>query len=129
MGLSGLSEYEYAAIIGHYNGLNKEPKKLETRGYSKELLAHVKKQKKTILESLNFRFSETGIKYDNFNFIMTTYSAFKQCGVLPFQGCFTEQPSKIIEIFNLLDALVDEAQQKAAKEQERLNKQNGRNRR
>lgn len=127
--MSGLCEYEYAAIIGHYNGLNKETKKLENRGYSKDILKHLKTQKKTLLESLNFRFSETGIRYEHFNFVITTYTAYKQSGILPFPGCFIDQPAKIIEIFNLLDALVDEAQQRANKEQERLNKQNGRNRR
>lgn len=129
MNESGLSDYEVAAIIGHYNGLNKDNDALKKRGYSKDILKHLGKQKKTIVESLNVRFTDTGIKYDYFNYVLTLYSAYKHNGILPFDGPTVDQPAKIIEIFNLLDALADEAQTKAAKEQERLSKQNGRNRR
>jgi len=126
---SGLSDYESAAIIGHYNGLSEKKKDLKVRGYSDDMLKHIKKQKKTLVESLGVRFNEDGIAYPYFNYAVTLYFAYKNSGVLPFAGSLVDQPAKIIEIFNLLDALSDEAQKRAAKEQERLNKQNGRNRR
>lgn len=126
---SGLSDYESATIIGHYNGLSESKQDLKQRGYSEAILKHIKKQKKTLVESLNIRFTEEGIVYPYFNYVITMYFAYKNSGILPFNGCLVDQPAKIIEIFNLLDALSDEAQKKAAKEQERLNKQNGRNRR
>lgn len=129
MSESGLSDYESATIIGHFNGLNESKQDLKKRGYSKDLLKHIKKQNRTLVESLNIKFSEDGIIYPYFNYVITLYFAYKNSGILPFFGSMVDQPSKIIEIFNLLDALSDEAQKKAAKEQERLNKQNGRNRR
>lgn len=129
MSESGLSDYESATIIGHYNGLSENKKDLKVRGYSDDMLKHIKKQKKTLVESLGVKFKEDGIVYPYFNYVVTLYFAYKNSGILPFPGSLVDQPAKIVEIFNLLDALSDEAQRRAAKEQERLNKQNGRNRR
>lgn len=129
MSESGLSDWEYASLIGHYNGLSEKKQELKQRGYSDAMLAHIKKQKSILAESLNVRFKSDGIIYPYFNYVITLYFAYKNNGILPFAGCMSDQPAKIIEIFNVLDALTDEAQQKAAKEQDRLNKKNGRNRR
>jgi hypothetical protein len=129
MSESGLSDWEYATLVGHYNGLSEKKQSLKQRGYSDALLKHLKNQKSILTESLNLRFKSDGIMYPYFNYVITLYFAYKNNGILPFQGSMVDQPAKIIEIFNVIDALVDEAQQKAAKEQERINKKNGRNRR
>ena len=131
MAESSLSDWEFASLVGHYNGLNeKKQEALQQRGYSPAMIAHIKKKKTPSIESLNLKFStEGGIVYPYFNYVVTLYFAYNKNGILPFEGCMADQPSKIIEIFNTLDALSDEAQVKAAKEQERLNKKNGRNRR
>lgn len=125
---SGISDYEYVCLIGHYNGLNEKKEELKTRGYSEAILKYLKTQKSTNVESLNVRFTTDGIEYPYFNYVITLYFAFKNNGILPFNGCFVEQPAKIIEIFNVLDALLDESKKKAQKEQDRLNKKNVRNR-
>jgi hypothetical protein len=129
MSESGLTDWEYVSLVGHYNGLNEQKQELKDRGYSDAVLKHLRKQKATLVESLNVKFTSDGIVYPYFNYVITLYFAYKNNGILPFDGCLADQPAKIIEIFNTLDALTGEAQQKAAKEQERLSKQNGRNRR
>lgn len=129
MSESGLSDWEYVSLVGHYNGLNEQKQVLKDRGYSDAILKHLRKQKSVLTESLNVRFETDGIVYPYFNYVITLYFAYKNNGILPFPGSMVDQPAKIIEIFNVLDALTDEAKQRAAKEQERLSKKNGRNRR
>jgi hypothetical protein len=129
MSESGLTDWEYVSLVGHYHGLNEQKQELKDRGYSDAVLKHLRKQKTTLVESLNVKFTSDGIVYPYFNYVITLYFAYKNNGILPFDGCLADQPAKIIEIFNTLDALTAETQQKAAKEQERLSRQNGRNRR
>lgn len=139
MEISSLSEWDYINIVGQYhraNGKATIDPALKDRGYTeaqlKALESKLKNEKRgRVIKTLNLEISEdlSAFDYPMFNFIITTHRALEK-GLLPFQGSYAEQPAQIIEIFNLIDQLNFEAQEKQAREfkaeQERLKAKNGR---
>lgn len=69
-------------------------------------------------------------EYPYFDYVSTLFYKYKENGMLPFPGSLSEQPAKIIEIFEVLSQLDFERQQKLVKEQQReqarLNRNKGR---
>lgn len=68
---------------------------------------------------VHFKTDIDDVTFDNFNYVVTMYDAFHRHGVLPYSGSLSEQPNKIIEIFNVLDALRAERETKLMEEQKR----------
>jgi hypothetical protein len=82
-----------------------------------------KNQQKYSLKTLNVTFTDTPkLKYPLFGYVSTLYLNYKK-GTLPYQGSLSEQPAKVIEIFNTLDQLAQEAQVREQKKKEKDNNQ------
>lgn len=96
---------------------------LAERGYTREQLeamyASMKNQDRKIpeVQSLNvlFKTDLKNLRFPQFNFVYAMYSKYDKFGVLPFNGTHNEQPSKIIEIFDIISAI-------HAEEEKRVNK-------
>lgn len=77
------------------------------------------KQAKKInkLEFLNLRFNKNLTEYPNYfhNYNIQLFSAYESKNILPFSGCLSDQPNKVIEVFNVLRALVNEKNEKDKK--------------
>ena len=65
-------------------------------------------------EFLNLRFLNNLSEYPDYeyNYNIQLYTVFENKNILPFSGCFTDQPNKIIEVFNVIKALVNEKNEK-----------------
>lgn len=73
------------------------------------------KAKKTqINEFLNLRFYKSLSNYPDYyyDFKLNLYLAYENHNILPFSGCYSDQPNKIIETFNVIKALINEKQDK-----------------
>jgi len=118
MDLSSLSDVEYVQIIANYNNADKDDEEqvLRDRGYSEDKIRYVLKDKQgTSYKSLNVVFHTTKLyKYPRFTYIYGAYTAYKN-GILPTPGSFSEQPAKLIDIFNTLQQLEFEAKEAAQK--------------
>jgi len=122
MNLSTLSTKEYVDIVGEYNynihGSSIDPAIYE-RGYTEQQLEMMEKQAipKTI-QSCNLSISKPleEFSFAGFDYTYGLYSHYKK-GILPFSGPVSEQPARIIEIFNLFYQLEYEVQQRSLKEQ------------
>ncbi len=78
-------------------------------------------EKFTPITSLGVRFTKA-IKHfqcPQFNYYMTLWSQYESHGTLPFPGSLVDQPALVMEILSTLKALVNEAQIKERKKQER----------
>lgn len=84
------------------------------------------KNKLDNVRTLNVRLSGNldRFKYDNFNYVVTLHNVFEKSGVLPFEGAFSQQPAKIVEIFNVLDQLSFEKREQIQKENQKEAKKN-----
>jgi hypothetical protein len=69
---------------------------------------------------------KNNFKYPYFSYVLNLYSQYKK-GSLPFPGSVSEQPAKIIEIFNVLEQLELEQQEKQRKAVEKEQKKRGKN--
>lgn len=58
-------------------------------------------------------------EYPEFNFVMSLYDGFNRHGILPYNGSYSEQPAKIIDIFGILDQLRSEHELKIHEKQKR----------
>lgn len=71
---------------------------------------------------LNLRFNEPLKKFAdqvyNFDYLLTLFVNYKTHGLLPFEGTISDQPNKIIEVFNTINSVVTELQIKDQKKQE-----------
>ena len=121
--ISSLSNQEYVKLVGHYNQIGEKTleKQLLKRNYSIEAInrmkAKVSNQPIQIINSLNVCFqTNQEMKFYNFNYFYTLYRQYSENGVLPFNGCLTDQPSKIIEIFDVFEQLNCEKEEKQIKE-------------
>ena len=115
--ISGLSDNEYVNLVGHLNRLLLDGQTVEdisTRGYTREQIeamhqAMKKRGKKDIPEvrslDVSFRTDLKQLQFPQFDFIYSMYSKYDKFGVLPFPGSHSEQPAKIIEIFDILGAI------------------------
>lgn len=72
---------------------------------------------------LNIKFTKNVHEFNffSFDFVLMTFRHFKN-STMPFPGSLTEQPNKIIECFNVLQAIQNEEEEKIIKKQELLNK-------
>lgn len=90
------------------------------KGYTKEQIEAMQsassKQKRSV-ETLGFIFTKplTHFKLDNFDYLASLFNNYDKYGNLPFQGPITENPAKVIEIFNIIKALLSEKQSKEEK--------------
>lgn len=78
----------------------------------------MKKAKNTqVNEFLNLRFYRNLSNYPDYyyQFHIQLFSAYENKHILPFSGCYSDQPNKIIEVFNVLKALVNEKNEKDSK--------------
>ena len=127
MTVSGLSDWEYVSIVGHYNKLNQKPSvdpKLLARGYTEDQLAELEKRLgKTPGEwmSLNLHFKVRSERFDYplFNYVISLFNQYHKNGVLPYSGPLADQPAKIIEIFEVLEQLQYEREEQIRKDHER----------
>ena len=58
-------------------------------------------------------------EYPYFDFIVTIFNRYDTNGTLPYPGALVDQPAKIIEIFNILEVLKAEQEEKARIKAER----------
>lgn len=66
---------------------------------------------------LSFTKPLSNFKIHNFDYIATLYNQYDKHGTLPFPGCLTEQPNKVIEAFNVIKALILEESERQQKQQ------------
>lgn len=130
MSISTLSSYERACIVGNYQFLGAQDTidpKIKSMGYSPEQLAML--EKKTITKQ--YTANSCGLKltgdYKQFvepslGYYLEAFYAYDNQGVLPFPGSFTEQPSKILDIFEILKQMQSEEENKIRQQIERNQK-------
>ena len=123
--LSSLSTFEYAQIVGNYKTIDSKDKELEyrERGYSEQQIKLLKKQNKiNVFSALDLQFTNVDkVTYPLFGFIITSFMAYNKHGILPFDGPLANQPSKIIEVFEVLEALQIEKETQLRREMEKKN--------
>lgn len=114
--------------MGHYNKLiykDEIDPKLLARGYSEDQLKQMMESRKGSgpSEVISCNLHLTGRldrwKYFHFNYVMTLFNSYDKSGVMPFPGTLSEQPAKIIEIFDLLEQLKHEHNEMIRREQAR----------
>jgi len=126
--MSGVSDGEYALLVGNFNRVQgrDHAAELKARGFSKAQIAIALKEASKVNRSqryLDLNFEEDfKPDYSAFSFIMGLYHPWSKYGVLPFPGSTSEQPSKIMEMFSILDKLVYEQEKADAEEQRRKSK-------
>lgn len=120
MRISTLSLEEYVSLVAAFHSLNeKEP------DFSRHKPAQIEKMRKfekfNPVKTLNMTFTKAFRNFpcEGFDYLTTLFGQYDRHGVLPFAGSLSEQPAKIIEVFNVLKALSFEAQ---AKEQKKTGK-------
>ena len=55
--------------------------------------------------NISFKTELTNLSFPEFNYIYGLYNKYDKFGVLPFEGCHSDQPAKIMEIFDILSAV------------------------
>ena len=132
--ISGLTGFEYISLIGHYHKvLTKEevdPRRLQ-RGYTEEQLKALKssvkgKTSEFISLDVHFKCDLSRFDVDYFNYAMVSFDVYDRHGVLPYNGSLSDQPNKIIEIFNVLGSLKNEREKKQQEDMEREQARNNR---
>ena len=122
MEISSVSDWDYVNIIGQYVQLetgktDEIDPRLLARGFTEQQIKMIQEKKKgsSLNEaiSLNLHFKTLGRwKYDKFDFVYTLFNQYDKNGVMPFPGSLSEQPAKIMEIFNILVQLTSETERK-----------------
>ena len=128
-----MTDNEYVTIVGHYNrslqGSEIDPRLL-TRGFTEEQLKQIKRKSKSKSEIISCNLHIKGnldkFDYPYFSYVLKLFDKYSNHGVLPFPGTHSEQPSKILEIFDLLEAL--DLERKEAQQREHEKKQRTENR-
>lgn len=116
--MSQMSDSEYVSLIIHYNNIGKDEKRndLKGRGYNKKMLAQMQdiaSDSTTQQRSLNVKYSSAvDVRHPDFFYLHNLYRQFSKNGVMPFNGCMTDQPSKIMECFDIFSSLESESEQK-----------------
>jgi hypothetical protein len=120
--LSTLSDWEYVSLVANYNNAGQvdEAKALKDRGYTEAQVKYALRGKGTSsFKSLDVVFHDnTNIKYPLFGYAYTLYQQYKQ-GNLPYPGSVTEQPAKILEIFDVISQLEFENETRMRKKMEK----------
>ena len=118
-------------LVGHYNRLHNNRginEAMSKRGYTKEqmdaLRGRIADTGSNIVESCDIKFLRgvDDYEYPHFNFVIEMFDKYDASGILPFEGCHADQPSQIIEIFQVLSQLKYEHEKRLRKEQEREQK-------
>lgn len=114
-------------IVGHYNKLLYKERidpRLLSRGYTEaqiiEMRESLDNQKMNDLISCNLEFTVDldTFHYPYFDYCFILFNKYNSHGILPFPDSHSEQPSKIIEIFNVFEQLNFEREEKQLKDQE-----------
>lgn len=63
---------------------------------------------------------------DYFGYVLILFDSYTKHGLLPYAGCLSDQPNKIIEIFQVLEQLTLEREQSFREKQEKENAKNNR---
>jgi len=118
MEISSLSDLEYVQIVANYNNVGQvdQEQVLRDRGYNDQQIKFALRDRESVsFKSLNISFhTNTNHKYSRFSYILSAFNCYKK-GTMPYPGSFSEQPAKIIEIFNTLQQLEFEAREAAQK--------------
>jgi hypothetical protein len=129
MRISGLTNQEYVTLIGHYNQVGDKSleSQLISRNYTPEAIKRVlskhKSAPKTKVRSLNVEFqTDNPLNFEGFSYFYTLYRQYSKNGVMPFAGCMSDQPAKVIDIFEVFEQLEGEVETKQLKE---INKKRG----
>ncbi len=127
--ISSISTYEYIQLVGHYlRTLAKSEinSTIYSRGYSKETIEMLEKQlekkvsgQSNQLLNLKFKGSLKKYVYPYFDFVLSSFMAFKEHGVLPFEGAYSDQPAQIIHIFDVFQAIKNEYESRAMEQHKR----------
>lgn len=121
--ISRLTDNEYVNLVGHFNRLvlkTDNSDDLAKRGYTREQIEEVYKARKNgksptpEVRSLNIHFKcpLTETQCPNFNYLYSMFDKYDKYGTLPYSGSHSEQPSKIIEVFDVLGAIKSEEQKR-----------------
>lgn len=92
--------------------------------YTEEQVKAMKAQIQFSDKALDVTFTKPYADFEElpgFDFIVQCYQVFKN-GHMPHPGSFIDQPNKLIECFNVINALQNEEQTKEMKKQEQLRK-------
>lgn len=121
---SSLSAVEYILLVGQYNHILSGGKEeidpaISNRGYTPAQLEVLKKNKRsnTDVRSCGVRFTThlSRFKYPLFGYVSACFQNYER-GLLPYPGSVSEQPNKIIEIFNVLSTVRLEHEKRIADE-------------
>ena len=132
--ISSVTDYEYIAYIANWHkgeqGDLIDPRLLQ-RGFTEEQLQQLidKAQADSMgreITSLNLKIRGNLRRFqlDEFDYVITLYHIYNNTGQLPYPGSISEQPAKIIEIFNILEQLDLERRQRDQAEYQRSMKRN-----
>lgn len=126
---SGLSNLDYIMLVGHYARLTNGTvidQSIYDRGYTEQQLKvleerYEERAKGTTVRLLNFEFSGLLDKfnYDQFDYVLSLFSAYDKNGILPFPGSLSEQPAQVMDIFSILHQIQFESQMRTKAEHER----------
>lgn len=115
-------------LICHYHSTStfknkKTSSDLKARGYTDEMIASLGQgstASRLEIDTCGFRITGDimSMFYDQFEYVLTLHEAYNK-GHLPFDGSFGDQPSQIVELFNLLTYLQIETHQRQQKEQQK----------
>jgi hypothetical protein len=133
MDMSSLSNKEYVNLVGHYRWLFSErgeatsQSDLKSRGYTDQQIEAVNRSKRKASKSFKvgnilFRKPLVEFKCDNLSYLLLLFENYEK-GLLPFNGPVSDQPAKVIDIFNILYQVRQEYQDE---QKNKLEKKNGR---
>lgn len=90
----------------------------------------MKQQKSSVNELVSCRIHfKSGLRqweYPYFNYLMTLFDQYYKHGTLPYRGSHNEQPAQVIELFEIMEQLSQERDQKLRREQEAQQRKNER---
>lgn len=114
--LSSVSNEDFVNLVAHYtaliNGEIDDEDELKQRGYSEEAISRMKKKKtSTSVKLLGLHFTKPLIKfkYNYLRYVLVLFDNYEK-GNLPFPGSVAEQPSQVMDIFDIIQAIRQEAQ-------------------
>lgn len=127
-----MSSYERASLIGNYHALSVKESidpSIKNRGYTAEQLKNLENKTQVRRVSINScNLSITGdlkqFNEPNLGYYLEAFYAYDNHGVLPFSGSFSEQPSKMLDIIEILKQMQNEEETRIRKQIERDQKRN-----
>lgn len=122
--VSSLDFKEFVSIVAAFHNMGAKEKETDLSRYTKEQVEAMRQAERfNPVKSLGLNFTKPFRNFpcDSFDFYTTLFSQYDKHGTLPFPGSLADQPAIIIEIFNTLKALVNEAQGKEMEKEKRRN--------